>query len=368
MFRPRKHVIPPCLFRLVSVFRQIPQISCQCLRIAGNVDYFFRSEGYDRGQEGFIAACSRWVHEDYVGFFAFFGHGDHEGAGVVLVEGDVFDLVSFGVCYGIADGVGVQFDADDFFRVAGCNEADGSDSAVSVHDALVSGKAGQGDGFFVQVFRLNRVDLVEGLRGDAEGAAAEFILDVTASEEDNVTFSEYHAVGAIVDVQYDRGDLRVEFAQGFYEVVFRREDRRYADEDDHDLAGGKTGAHHNVAQEAVAAVLVVDHDFKALQQTADIADDGIGALVLEQALVNRDHFVCALFVNAGYDRSVFFVCKGGVDFIPIMIGIFHADHAFDRDNAFQCFLQELLFFRELLLVGKIQICASAAFFLIRTFR
>lgn len=69
-------------------------------------------------------------------------------------------------------------------------------------------------------FRLNRVDLVEGLRGDAEGAAAEFILDVTASEEDNVAFSEYHAVGAVVDVQYDRGDLRVEFAQGLYEVVF----------------------------------------------------------------------------------------------------------------------------------------------------
>lgn len=104
--------------------------------------------------------------------------------------------------------------------IAGCDEADGSDSAVGVHDAFVSGETGQGDGFFVQVFRLNRVDLVEGLRGDAEGAAAEFILDVTASEEDNVAFSEYHAVGAVVDVQYDRGDLRVEFAQGLYEVVF----------------------------------------------------------------------------------------------------------------------------------------------------
>ena len=92
------------------------------------------------------------------------------------------------VCYGIADGVRVQFDADDFSGIAGCDEADGSDSAVGVHDAFVSGETGQGDGFFVQVFRLNRVDLVEGLRGDAEGAAAEFILDVTASEEDNVTF------------------------------------------------------------------------------------------------------------------------------------------------------------------------------------
>ena len=74
--------------------------------------------------------------------------------------------------------------------------------------------------FFVQFFRLNRVDLVEGLRGDAEGAAAEFILDVAASEEDNVAFSEYHAVGAVVDVQYDRGDLRVEFAQGFTKLFF----------------------------------------------------------------------------------------------------------------------------------------------------
>ena len=98
-------------------------------------------------------------------------------------------MVSFGVCYGIADGVRVQFDADDFSGIAGCDEADGSDSAVGVQDAFVSGETGQGDGFFVQVFRLNRVDLVEGLRGDAEGAAAEFILDVTASEEDNVAFS-----------------------------------------------------------------------------------------------------------------------------------------------------------------------------------
>ena len=88
-------------------------------------------------------------------------------------------MVSFGICYGIADGVRVQFDADDFSGIAGCDEADGSDSAVGVQDAFVSGEAGQGDGFFVQVFRLNRVDLVEGLRGDAEGAAAEFILGDT---------------------------------------------------------------------------------------------------------------------------------------------------------------------------------------------
>ena len=88
----------------------------------------------------------------------------------------------------------------------------------------------------------------------------------------------------------------------------------------------------------------------------------------EQALIDRNHFVCALFINAGYDRSVFFACKGGIDFIPVMIRIFHANHAFDRDDALQSLLQELLFFRELLFVGEVQICASAAFFLIRTFR
>ena len=40
------------------------------------------------------------------------------------------------------------------------------------------------------------------------------------------------------------------------------------------------------------------------QQTADIADDGIGTLILEQALIDRNHFVCALFINAGYDLSL----------------------------------------------------------------
>ena len=62
----------------------------------------------------------------------------------------------------------------------------------------------------------------------------------------------------------------------------------------------KAGAHHDVAQETVTAVLIVNHDFKALQQAADIADDRIGTRILEQALIDRDHFVCALFINAGY--------------------------------------------------------------------
>ena len=51
---------------------------------------------------------------------------------------------------------------------------------------------------------------------------------------------------------------------------------------------------------AVAAVLVVDHDFEALQQTADIADDGIGTLILEQALIDRireEEIPCILCVN-----------------------------------------------------------------------
>ena len=55
-----------------------------------------------------------------------------------------------------------------------------------------------------------------------------------------------------------------------------------------------------MAQEAVAAVLVVDHDFEALQQTADIADDGIGTLILEQALIDRireEEIPCILCVN-----------------------------------------------------------------------
>ena len=96
------------------------------------------------------------------GFFAFFGHGDHEGAGVVLVEGDVFDLVSFGVCYGIADGVRVQFDADDFSGIAGCDEADGSDSAVGINNGLFSGESCCLDRQIVELLRLDRIDLVEG--------------------------------------------------------------------------------------------------------------------------------------------------------------------------------------------------------------
>lgn len=145
--------LPPCI-RVSSDTADLLPVSPDCRKRR----LLFSERGL-RQRTGRLHRCLlSVVHEDYVGFFAFFGHGDHEGAGVVLVEGDVFDSISFGVCYGIADGVRVQFDADDFSGIAGCDEADGSDSAVGVHDAFVSGETGQGDGFFVQVFRLNRVD------------------------------------------------------------------------------------------------------------------------------------------------------------------------------------------------------------------
>ena len=89
-----------------------------------------------------------------------------------------------------------------------------------------------------------------------------------------------------------------------------------------------------MAQETVTAVLIVNHDFKALQQAADIADDRIGTRILEQALINRDYFVCSFFVDTGYYCSVFFARKSRVYFIPVMIRMFHANHPLDRNDAF----------------------------------
>ena len=141
MPRRRKHIHRPCPICLIPHLLKHAQISCQRVRSARHIDdslCFHCCHGLDEC----LGTSGSWRdHEDYVYGVTGCGHLHHEFGGIVTIEAYVFDIITFGVLDSIADGVGVQLYADDFFGFGCGDDADGSDSAVGIQYALVAGQA-----------------------------------------------------------------------------------------------------------------------------------------------------------------------------------------------------------------------------------
>ena len=74
--------------------------------------------------------------------------------------------------------------------------------------------------FPVKNLCLYGIDLIKRIRGNPESASAQFILNITGSMEDNIAFSKDHAGILTVDIQNDRGNLRIFLPERLYKVVF----------------------------------------------------------------------------------------------------------------------------------------------------
>ena len=103
MLRRRKHIKSYCFLRLIPQLLHISQISCQCLWVAGNINYFFRSHLCNGIHELFGTSASWGIHDDYIGFFTSLCHIDQETTGIIAEETDIGYLVHFGVVDGIPD-------------------------------------------------------------------------------------------------------------------------------------------------------------------------------------------------------------------------------------------------------------------------
>ena len=84
MLRKRKHFHRLYLFYLISFFCQILQISCQCLRIAGNVHDLLRSHLHCRCHKFFITSGSRRIHKQHIHTISLCRHRLHKLPGISL--------------------------------------------------------------------------------------------------------------------------------------------------------------------------------------------------------------------------------------------------------------------------------------------
>ena len=176
MLRVGEHVHRLDLLGDVPSVRQEPEVSCQGLRVAGDVDHLRRRHLADGGQKLFGGTRPRRVHHDDVDFFAGRRHVSDEAGRVARVKLDILDVVPPCVGLRVPDGGLVQLDADDPLRaLRGGNDADSPGAAVGIKKGFIARETREVHRRIVEDLGLLRVDLVEGTRGDAEGAAAEQI-------------------------------------------------------------------------------------------------------------------------------------------------------------------------------------------------
>ena len=257
-------------------------------------------------------------------------------------------------------------------------------AAVRVDGVLGAGEARQLDGLAVQHLGLRAVHLVERLRRDAEAQPAQLVQDEAGAVEHLLALAEHHVGLALVDVLHHRGDERAAAHQLAAEALCAGELLAVGDQRDQHLAGGVAHAHHGVAHEAGAAVLVVGWDAEPQHKAAHRADDLLGLGVLDQAFPRVDDAVRAGGVHAAQDvalrggraagalAAAVLAGRGlarraggerGHHLVAIGVRVPHAQDGTQRLGA--CHLGKqlghtLVFRRKLLVVGLVDVLAGAA--------
>ena len=200
MARHRELVNPSDFLYFIPQLPKHLHISCQRCGIAGYIHDAVRLHAGHGVEEVFFAAFSRRIDDDdvRVGVFA------RVVFGVLFVVGrknlfrfsnekfSVFDLVDFRIVLRIRDCLRDDFDAVDFFGFLREEQGNRSDAAVEIPDRLISGEACVFHGKAVQLFRLRRVDLVEGQRGDPIFYVSNIVGDIPLSPQAADFFSHDH--------------------------------------------------------------------------------------------------------------------------------------------------------------------------------
>ena len=191
---------------------------------------------------------------------------------------------------------------------------------------------------------------------------AQRVLDRAGAVQHLLALAEHDGAEAIVDVQHHGGDLRVRFQKLFHEGLLRRENGGCRYPHHHNLSRLKAAPHQHMAQKAAAAALVEDLDLEVPQHAADIHDDAVGGLILNEAVVHRHDTVAARLVDAG-DNVLFLVQpEGRTDLVAVVSGVVHAKDGLYMSKFSQKGNLPALLAPELLGVGEgLQLAAAALF-------
>ena len=233
----------------------------------------------------------------------------HKAGGIALEDLDVCQSVHVDIVLGVPDSIRVQLDADDTAGMGGCNDTDGPDAAVGIQDSFSAGESRTVDGDIIEFFRHQGIDLIEGAGGDAEALSAEDVFNIAFSVDDSLPVSEDHGRIAVIDIDHDRRDFRMELHKLFNKSIAGRKNRVCQDKGHHDLFCGPGRADLDIAEKPHIQILVIDTDAEVGQELIDGLDDPVRLNMLDQAGLYRYDFMGPLAVDAADRLSLTVRCK-----------------------------------------------------------
>ena len=221
-------------------------------------------------------------------------------------------------------------------RILGINTVDGNRVTEEEIKAIIQEGAAEGEieeveqdivrlklGVFgsdaVEALGSQRVDLIEGEGAEADGHAAEGVLDAARAIEGHALLAEDDVGLFGVDIDEDGGNIAELFPEQSYQRITVGELRAGADEADHDLAAVCAPAQEDVPHEALAALFVIGLDAVGSEEGAESVADVVQDAGLQLAVGAGDDAVGAPGVKTDAGCAVLIAAHRELDFVAVAV-------------------------------------------------
>ena len=301
MPREGEHVETFRLPGFVTELCEEPEVAGEGFGPAGNVNDPGGVHGNCSPDEFGCGALAGWIHEKdqaaAVPVGAVGGHGGEGFSGVGTEKADVLKTVPLGILPGVADCIFIEFDGQNVLCRAGGGHADGADAGVGIDHGGLLGESGEIDGFLVEFFGHQGVNLIEGGGGNAEAKPGEFVFDEAAAIEDRVFRAEDQRSLSVIQIEDGSGDLWAVLFEGVGKVFLSGEPGAPCDDDKEHFTGLMGGSDEEVADQPVSRVFVIVRQMKIVDEFSDAADGLHRAAVFDQAVPDLDDLMCPFSVD-----------------------------------------------------------------------
>ena len=168
---------------MVAFFHKALNVAHKRGRVAADIDDPIRIHPRCAFDQAFSQAFARWIDHDDVWSDSFFFPLGHPVFGIADLKSEVVKLVELGVVLGIFNGCFNDLDSVDGSAFFSKGQRNRPDSAVGIDRGFFSCQVGEPDCGLIKLFRLNRVNLVERLRGNLELEVVQRVLDVIPAKK-----------------------------------------------------------------------------------------------------------------------------------------------------------------------------------------
>ena len=181
--------------------------------IAGNVHQFLRGHLGNGFEHLVVTALTRRVYHDNIGSKALLCQLGCRLLGICADEARVDSAESVGIGTRIFDGIRNDFDADELLHLRCHRQADGTGTAIQIHQQLISLELSQLGCQTVELLGCLAIDLIKAQRRKLELHVTQGILNGVLAIDGSALAAQNHIILFPIDIEDHRCHLRADLEQ-----------------------------------------------------------------------------------------------------------------------------------------------------------